>query len=413
MSSIFKKYFSVFSESKYVLLLNITDKLFSFAIFLLLARKFSTDTYGQVVAIITLSTVFITIFDFGLPIFLQREISLNNSIGSNVFSKVFTISLIFFIGYLTLNSLYFIIFYEGISPVLFIIILLMMYIASLVTLINKALSGLGNFKSQFISFFIPRLLVALFFIIGLFYYPLGLNVLLFGLLIGILINMVLVFINLRKAGIKFSLEHFSVIEAKSIIKLSLPLGLAVIFNFLYDKIDVLLISKILDFTEVAFYNIGYGLFKASAISFSFLLVPGFTKVSSAGKDKIKIKEFFGEYFKIILVICILLSIVIFFTAEFIITSLYTERFSDSVIILKILALGITAVGLNNLTGTVLNGMGYYKTVMYITLYALILNVLLNFLLLSKYGILAAAVLTVITETFIFFTEYYYLRKILK
>ena len=288
-----------------------------------------------------------------------------------------------------------------------------MYSASLVTLINKALSGLGSFKSQFISFFIPRLFVALFFIIGLFYYSFGLNILLFGLFTGILFNLVLVFINLKKAGIYFSFRHFSILEAKSIIKLSLPLGLAVIFNFLYDKIDVLLISKILDFSEVAFYNIGYGLFKASAISFSFLLVPGFTKVSAAGKDKLTIKYFFGEYFKIISVICIILSIVIFFTAEFIITSLYTERFSDSVIILKILAIGITAVGLNNLTGIVLNGMGYYKIVMYITLYALILNVMLNFLLLNKYGILAAAVLTVVTEMFIFFTEYYYLRKILK
>jgi O-antigen/teichoic acid export membrane protein len=413
LSSIFKKYLSVFSESKYVLVLNITDKLFSFAIFLLLARAFSTDTYGQVITIITLSTVFITIFDFGLPIFLQREISLNNSIGSNVFSKVFTISLLFFIWYLILNSLYFLIFYSGISLVLFIIIMLMMYTASLVTLVNKALSGLGSFKSQFISFLIPRLLVALFFIFGLFYYPLGLNILLFGLFTGILINLVLVFKNLKKAGIHFSFRHFSIIEAKSIIKLSLPLGLAVIFNFLYDKIDILLISKILDFTEVAFYNIGYGLFKASAISFSFLLVPGFTKVSAAGKDKLTIKNFFGEYFKIISVICIILSIVIYFTAEFIITSLYTARFSDSVLILKILAIGITAVGLNNLTGIVLNGMGYYKIVMYITLYALILNVLLNFLLLYKYGILAAAVLTVVTEMFIFFTEYYYLRKILK
>ena len=67
------------------------------------------------------------------------------------------------------------------------------------------------------------------------------------------------------------------------ISVSIPLGLAVIFNFLYDKIDILLISKLLDYNEAAFYNIAYGLFKASALGFSFLLVSGFTKVALTGK----------------------------------------------------------------------------------------------------------------------------------
>lgn len=413
MSSIFKKYIRYFSESKYVLLLNLADKIFSFFILLLLARKFSTDTYGEVITIITLSTVFITIFDLGLPIFLQREISLNSTIGSNVFSKVFTISLILFVLYLVLCSVYFISFYSDISYILFAIISLMMYSAFLVTLANKALSAAGRFRQQFISFVMPRILISLFFIYGLFIYPTGLNILLFSMFMGILINLVLSLQNLKKAGIRFSFEHFSFIEAKSIIKLSLPLGLAVIFNFLYDKIDILLISKLLDFTEVAFYNIGYGLFKASAVSFSFLLVPGFTRFSAAGNNKPEIKKIFNEYFKIISAVCIVSAVFLFFLSDTIITLFYSERFTDSVIILKILAPGIIMAGLNNLTGTALNGMGYFKIVMYITLYALILNVLLNIFLLPKYGIEAAALLTVITEAFIFFIELYYLRKILK
>jgi O-antigen/teichoic acid export membrane protein len=41
-----------------------------------------------------------------------------------------------------------------------------------------------------------------------------------------------------------------------------------------------------------------------------------------------------------------------------------------------------------------------------------MNVVLNFVLIPKYGITASAVLTVITEFFIFALEWYYLKKIL-
>jgi O-antigen/teichoic acid export membrane protein len=50
--------------------------------------------------------------------------------------------------------------------------------------------------------------------------------------------------------------------------------------------------------------------------------------------------------------------------------------------------------------------------MYITLYALIMNVALNVLFIPVYGITAAAVLTVITEYFILILEWIYMKKIL-
>jgi stage V sporulation protein B len=413
LKHIFQTYLSVFSQSKYVLLLNITDKLFSFIIMLLLARHFSTEIYGQVVTIFTLTTVFITIFDLGLPIYLQRAISVDNSKGSVIFSKVFSISLILFAVYFLFSLGYLKLFYNEIPLVLFSLISVMMYTSSLVTICNKALSGLNNFKSQFIAFTIPRILILAGFIIGIYSLSFNLNLLMTAMLAGLALNLVIIFFYLNKSGIIFSLHNFSLKDSSSIFKLSVPLGLAVIFNFLYDKIDILLISKLLDFTEVAFYNVGYGLFKAGTLSFSFLLVAGFTKVASFNRNKVDITLFFTEYFKIIIIICILVSTVMFFAAEPLIKLLYTGKFIDSVGILKILSTGIIAVGLNNLTGITLNGMGYFKIVMYITLYGLILNVILNIVFIPLHGIIAAGVITVVTEYFIFFTEFYYLRKILK
>ncbi len=413
LKHIFQTYLRAFSQSKYVLLLNIADKVFSFIILLLLARHFSTETYGQVVTLFTLTTVFITIFDLGLPVYLQREISVDNSKGSEVFSKVFSISIILFASYFIFSLGYLKLFYSEIPFALFSVIAVMMYSSSLVSICNKALSGLNNFKSQFTAFTIARIFILACFIAGIYYLAFNLDLLMISMLVGMILNLVLIFFYLKKSGIIFSFRNFSFNNISGIIKLSVPLGLAIIFNFLYDKIDVLLISKMLDFTEVAFYNIGYGLFKAGALSFSFLLVPAFTKVAAFKRNKVDVTLFFKEYFKIILIICILVSVVMFFAAGFIVKLLYTDKFADSVTILKILSFGIIAVGMNNLAGTVINAMGYFRIVMYITLYALILNVVLNIVFIPLHGIAAAGVITVITEYFIFITEFYYLRKILR
>jgi O-antigen/teichoic acid export membrane protein len=289
----------------------------------------------------------------------------------------------------------------------------MTYISSLVNLCNKALSGLNNFKSQFIAFTLPRILILAVFIAGFYMFSAGLNALMLVMLIGFILNLVLIFAYLKKAGIIFSLNYFRLNNISAILKFSLPLGFTVIFNFLYDKIDVLLISIIRDYTEVAFYNVGYGLFKAAMLSFSFLLVSGFTEVSAISSDKPRVKLFFKQYAKIIIVICVIMSVLLFFLSDFITNLLYTEKFQSSAIVVRILSLGIIAVGLNNLTGIVINGMGYFKVVMYITLYGLVLNLVLNAVFIPRYGIIAASVVTLITEYFVFLTEYFYLKKILK
>jgi len=413
LNNIFLKYLKVFTESRYVLLLNITDRVFSFIVMLLLARSLPTETYGLVVTIFTLSMVFIIIFDFGLSAYMQREISINPGTASEIFSRIFSAGLLLFAVYILFETIYVKLFYPDITFTLFIIIASMIYCSFLVTLCNRALSGLNNFRNPFTAFIVPRALIIILFITGLFVFSFGLNLLMIIMFCGFLLNLFMVILYINSANIKYSLSWFSFESLWSILKISMPLGFAVIFNFLYDKIDILLISKLRGFDDVAYYNIGYSLFKTSALSFSFLLVPGFTKVSAIGKNKEAVNVFFKDYTWMILVICIPIAILMFMLSDFIVSTLYTEKFKNSVFILKILSTAVIALGLNNLSGIILNGMGYFKVVMYITLYGLILNVVLNIIFIPQYGITAAAVLTVITEYFIFIAEFYYLRKILK
>ena len=379
---------------------------------ILLARKFLPEIYGELITLFTVSAVFVSIFDLGLPIYLQRETAINPKNASETFSLAFTAGLLLFSAYFIFAGLSVRVLYPVISFALFSLTAIMLYSSSLVNICNKALSGFSDFKSQFIAFILPRLLIIAVFIAGIYYFNFGLNSFIITMLSGFSLNLVIVMYYLAKSGVKFSITLFSFKKFKNILAISIPLGLAVIFNLLYDKIDVLLISKICGFTETAYYNVGYGLFKASALSFSFLLVPAFTEIASLRSDKSALRLYFKEYSFIILMICFAAAAALFFLSGFLVNALYTINFRSSVLVLQILVFGITAMGMNNLTGIMLNGMGYYKVVMYITLYGLIFNVSLNIIFIPVYGIIAASVITVLTEYLIFFTEFYYLRKIL-
>ena len=409
----FRKYAGIIAGSKYIFLLNLTDKLFSFIIMLLLARYFATNVYGMIVTLVTLSMVFVSVFDLGLPIYIQREIAVNRNNASEIFSRVFiTGTILFALYYLVmLLTVHFV--YPDIPFTLFSIISVMMYISFLVTISNKALSGVNEYKEQFKAFVLPRLLILILFLAGIFLYKFDVNILLSFMLIGILINLLLALRYLLKNNIGLKFKGYSAVNVGSMIVISIPLGLAVIFNFLYDKIDLLLISKITDYNEAAYYNIAYGLYKASALGFSFLLVSGFTRVAEMNKDTSGTKVFFKEHAKIISVTCIVMAVLLYFLSGILINTIYTDKFAGSVPVLKILSFGIIAMGLNNLTGIILNGMGYFKIVMYITLYALIMNVVLNAVFISIYGIKAAAALTVLTEYFILVLEWIYMNKIFK
>jgi len=412
LGNIFGKYTAIISASKYVLLLNIADKIFSFIIMLLFARMLEPSEFGAIVTMFTLCITLTAIFDLGLPIYMQRQITIEPHISTEIFTVVFNTGLLVFVLYMLAGSAYFSIFYGGVPLVVFIIISCAIYLSQLVNLCNRALSAKDVFKGQFFAFLLPRVLVLLVFLFSYFYFSLGIEILLITMSAGFLINLLFVLFQLKKTGISLRMSNFSMSSVLPLLLSSLPLGLAVVFNYLYDKIDILIISKMLDFSSVAYYNIGYGLFKGAAISFSFILVPAFSRISGAAADKQAVKTFFNEYFRVIFVICIAAAIAAYFLADTIIPVLYTQRFTEAASILKILAPAIIAAGLNNLTGTTLNGMGFFKIVMFITLYALVMNVILNILFIPRFGIQASAVISVITEYFIFIVELYYLRKIL-
>lgn len=388
--------------------MNVADRAFSFILFIIIARISYETVYGQIVTMFTLSSVCAVIFDMGLAVFLQREIAAGFD-KSIVFSKVFSLGILFYIPFFTLAILLYKLLYADIPFYFLGISSLIIYLSSLVNIINKALSGLRVYKSQFIAFFLPRFIISLLILFSFYCSGAIADNMLMLFFFAVVLNLIMLWIYAFESDIRF---RFSLKNIIPVIRSAFPLGLAVIFNYMYDKIDVLVISSYRGFDETAFYSAGYGIFKTASITFSFLMVSGFTEVSSMKNNHPKVRNFYTRSSVLVLIICVPTTLLLYFLADSLINFLYTTRFNESAGVLKILSIAVPAVGLNNLTGITINGLGYFKLVMYVTLVGLLLNFSLNLFFVPVYGIVAAALITVFTEFFIFAGEYFFLKKIL-
>ncbi|MEO6695341.1 MAG: oligosaccharide flippase family protein [Ignavibacteria bacterium] len=408
-----KIFLKLLHQNKFLVLSGITERIFFFIIFLFIARRFNPELYGQLITIFSLANILIILFDLGLPVLMQKELSALNVRSYKIFNNAIILNILMLPLYLITICIFYQIFYSEISFPVFIITVLSVYIFSLGNLLNKALYGLSNYKITFTALFYSRIVCMAFFFMFIYFYDAGLSQLLLTLLLSALLQLIILFKDLKSKHFIVKFGSFDFKETLKIITISLPIGLAVIFNFLYDKIDLLLISGLLNFENAAYYNIGYGIFKTSTIFFSFLFIAGLTKVSYLSRNRKGVKLFFIKYLRILLCISVIITAVLFTGADFFIKSFYTDKFSDSVTILKVLSFATTGLALNNLTGIMLTGLGLFKMNMIVTLSGLIINVILNIIFIPHYGIIAAALITLITEYFIFAGGYFFIRNFFK
>lgn len=398
-------------DSKYLLFINILEQLFFFVVFLVFARRYSVESYGELITLFTLANVFMTLFNFGFPVYLQRVFAIAKGDSSELLNRVFSINVIVFFLYFILIFLYYRLFYYSISFELFFVTVIPVYIYSNVNILNSVFSGLCEFKKQFKFFIYSRIFTVVAFLFSALVFNATLIFLLIIYSFGFALQVALLVNGLKKITGNFPLRlNFSGLSG--IIKISLPLGMAVVFNYLYDKVDILLISKFTDYSQAGFYNIGYGIYKASSIAFSFLFISGLTRISYLSRNLHAVKMFFKKYSTVLIVTGIIINIFLFFSSEYLVKIIYSDKFSDSIPVLKIVSFAVVGLALNNLGGVMLNGLGLFRENMYVTFAGLMVNIILNFIFIPLMGIIAAALVSIITEYFIFFGDYYFIRKFL-
>jgi len=184
-------------------------------------------------------------------------------------------------------------------------------------------------------------------------------------------------------------------EIKKMWQMTWPMGVFLIMFATYDRaIDSLLIQNFLGAKAVAWYGLAYKIYGA-------MLAPAYFYVNSIfpmmGKKETNKRKLFRESLAIMIVTSIMVVLGIWLMAPSIISILGGVAFEPSIVILKVLIVAAIFSYLGHLVGFTLISEGGQKEMLKLGVVALTTNLILNVILIPRYGYLAAAWVTVLTE----------------
>ena len=366
----------------------------------ILTRYLGINDYGNYVLIFAYLSFFTIISDFGLQVTVVNELNnLKNekeyTIGTfiwlkvvlNLISILVSIIVLFFFPYS----------FELKTGIL--IGILAVAISNLISIAN------GIFQAKLrmdliagidlLTKVINTLLIILFISFKLNFYYIVASVLISNFL-GFIVSLSILrnFVKLKPL--------FSKTVAKKLLLFSLPIGISLFFSSIYFKLDTLMLSVMKNSEQVGIYNIAYKVLENVLLLWGFYMAtayPMFARFSSK-----KYKSEYRSIMKISLLVLCISSIVIiiigYFLAPFIVYVLSGKIYSGSILSLRILLLSIPFFFLNNL----IYFLNIIKKRLNVILLGLMLSVIFNFfinlLFIPKLGYVGTSYTTLITEFFL-------------
>lgn len=188
---------------------------------------------------------------------------------------------------------------------------------------------------------------------------------------------------------------------KRFLRESLPVGVSAIVTFLYFKFDTVLLSLLQDETAVGVYSGAYKIIENLVFFPSMvvgLVLPLFSKYIFEKRETFALLA--DKVFKVFALIVFPLAVGVWFTAEQIVSIVGGPDFVSSGPVLRVLVFALGCVFFGNLFNAVLLAGNRQKDLMYILSGCAVINLTLNFFVISRYSYIGAAYTSVLTEALV-------------
>lgn len=388
---------------------KIIENIISFLIIIILTKYLGAKGLGQYSFIFAIVSIFFIFNDFGLSIFMIREISKKFSLIDKIFNNILQFKLIIliitFIIYLI--SLKFINKNEIIIGLIF---------AGLIQIIRNISDLFYNIlkvkeKSYLISVLLTfekiiNLIWAVIFII----YLKNLNYFIVGMSLTSIISLIIISINTKKY-IKYK-SKLDIKEIKHYISISFPFILTGIFATIYIQIDSIMLSFLYSDKVVGWYNSGYKLINTILIIPITFLTFGFPKLSYLySRNILKFEKLLNNiiFYNLILIIPITIGGLIL--SDRIIEFIFHFQSAEASNSFKILLIVQIFIFLNLIYNNLYNSINKQIQFSKIAGFGATINIILNLILIPKYSLYGAGVATLITYIIIFILSNMYIKKI--
>lgn len=374
--------------------------------------KMGTAEYGTYFSILNFSILFSILTDFGIQNFNTKSIAGSNTLASKYFSNLFMLKAILSTIYFlfTLVVAYFI-GYSSQYILILSILCVSQILLSYVLFFRSTITGFRQFKQEALLSVLDKLLMICFastLLIGWFFKA-KLNIISYSLiqLIAYFITFIVSFILIKR--LKFPL--FKQINTKIIrvmIRQSWPYALIALMMTIYYRIDGLLLERICGPSEAGIYAKSYRIYDAInnfSYLFSVVLLPIFSIIL---KKKENFKPLLNLALGVLFTVSIPTVLICFFYSESIMHLFYKSS-NDNVF--HIIMFAIIPIGSIYIVGSFLVAAGKIKLLNKIVFVGVLCNLLLNAILIPKFGAQGAAIACICTQLLMGVLHFLALSKI--
>jgi len=388
----------------------------TFFVSILLARALGVDGYGDFTKITTYVAFFYLFCDFGLnAAYLQlKEVQTEKRLKNALFTTRVLLSLLLMFATLAITT-----FLPGSANQGYSNLVKMGIILFTPTVLFQALITTTN------VFFQERLrydyatyatiagsLVTLICIFALTKMLLP-NAMLFGSLFAFLLGSLLTTIVALFFVKKFAgLPTLTVdtVTIKKLLRTALPLGVTLLFNVVYFRIDSVVLTITRSTMEVGTYGLAYKFFEMALVIPTFFMNAALPSLLLAKKeaDTKKLQKQIRTSGITLCILSVFVAIGGWICSPLI--TLIKPEFISSILPFRLLLIGLPIFYLSSLTMWIL--VIEKKQIQMLIIYALsmILNIAANVLFIPMYGYMAAAWITIISELFILLTSYFSIKR---
>ncbi|HIP51890.1 MAG TPA: flippase, partial [Campylobacterales bacterium] len=206
-----------------------------------------------------------------------------------------------------------------------------------------------------------------------------------------------------REGLSLSKWYFDKILAFDMLHDSYPLILGGVVNSIYMRIDQVMIQNMLGSISVGHYAAAVKLSEAWYVIGIIISKSLFPAIINAKKVSEKLYyERIQRLFLFLIILAYIISIVVFFSSEYLIFSLYGEEFLQASNVLSIHVFSAIFVYLGVSSGRWIISENKTKLDLYRNIGAMILNIILNIILIRNYGIIGAAYASLLAYIFAFY-----------
>ena len=182
----------------------------------------------------------------------------------------------------------------------------------------------------------------------------------------------------------------------NLFKSSIPIAFSTFFILIFNYLNIVMLGFLRSDAETGFYSAAFK-FVVLVLTPSAIIQNVFFPILSRSDSVLDRQKKIQIYGNFIFIVGAIISLIIMLFPDFFIGLAYGSKYASSVQVLQILMLTVTIMYLNTIYYPPLVSWSYEKTVMFAIGAGGVVNIILNFLLIPKYGAIGAAWSTVFSE----------------